>query len=60
MYLRVQNEGILDMSSKSGKGKNKSRDPSWRLRHALGHKVEDDPKHYIRKQKHRKQTDEKY
>ena len=47
------------MSPKPGKGKNKSRDPSWRLRHALGHKVEDDPKHYIRKQKHRKQTEEK-
>ena len=30
----------------------KKRDPSWQLRHALGHKVEIDPKAYTRKLKH--------
>ena len=30
----------------------KQRDPSWQLRHALGHKVEIDPKAYTRKLKH--------
>ena len=30
----------------------KQRDPSWQLRHALGHKVEIDPKAYTRKRKH--------
>ena len=30
----------------------KQRDPSWRTRHALGHKVEIDPKAYTRKRKH--------
>ena len=30
----------------------KQRHPSWQLRHALGHKVEIDPKAYTRKLKH--------
>ena len=30
----------------------KQRDPSWRMRHALGHKVEPNPKAYTRKRKH--------
>ena len=30
----------------------KQRDPSWQFRHALGHKVEDNPKDYTRKLKH--------
>ena len=30
----------------------KQRDPSWRMRHALGHKVEANPKAYTRKRKH--------
>jgi len=30
----------------------KQRDPSWQLRHALGHKVETNPKAYTRKLKH--------
>ena len=30
----------------------KQRDPSWRTRHALGHKVEPNPKAYTRKLKH--------
>ena len=30
----------------------KQRDLSWKLRHALGHKVEANPKAYIRKRKH--------
>ncbi len=29
----------------------KQRGPSWQLRHALGHKVEDNPKAYTRKLK---------
>lgn len=31
----------------------KRRDPSWRFRHALGHKVEPDRTKYSRKSKHR-------
>jgi len=30
----------------------KQRDPSWSMRHALGHKVEPNPKAYIRRLKH--------
>jgi len=30
----------------------KQRDPSWQLRHALGYKVEIDPKAYTRKRKY--------
>ena len=30
----------------------KKRDPSWQLRHALGHKVEPNPKAYTRKRKY--------
>ena len=30
----------------------KQRDPSWQLRHALGHKVEGNSKAYTRKLKH--------
>jgi len=30
----------------------KQRDPSWQLRHALGHKVEPNLKAYVRKPKH--------
>ena len=30
----------------------KQRDLSWKLRHALGHKVEPNPKAYTRKRKH--------
>ena len=42
------------MSIKSGKSSKriKQRDPSWKLRHALGHKVEPDKKRYIRRRKH--------
>ena len=45
------------MSTKSKKSSKKrkavkQRDPSWRTRHALGHKVEIDPKAYTRKLKH--------
>ena len=41
------------MPKKSRKGTTpKQRDPSWQLRHALGHKVEIDPKAYTRKLKH--------
>ena len=32
----------------------KLRDPSWKMRHALGHKVEPDPKAYRRREKHTK------
>ena len=35
----------------------KQRDPSWKLRHALGHKVEANPKAYTRKPKHPKEDD---
>ena len=35
----------------------KQRDPSWQLRHALGHKVEIDPKAYTRKLKHPEEDD---
>ena len=35
----------------------KKRDPSWQLRHALGHKVEIDPKAYTRKHKHPEEDD---
>ena len=45
------------MSTKSKKSSKKrkavkQRDPSWQLRHALGHKVEANPKAYTRKLKH--------
>ena len=45
------------MSTKSNKSSRKrsvpkQRDPSWRMRHALGHKVEANPKAYTRKRKH--------
>ena len=33
-------------------------DPSWKLRHALGHKVEASPKAYTRKLKHPKLPNE--
>ena len=36
----------------------KKRDPSWQLRHALGHKVEIDPKAYTRKLKHPKDIED--
>ena len=36
----------------------KQRDPSWQLRHALGHKVEIDPKAYTRKLKHPEEIDD--
>ena len=36
--------------------KKKGRDPSWKLRHALGHKVEPDLKKYRRKVKHKKKV----
>ena len=32
----------------------KPRDPSWKMRHALGHEVEPDPKAYKRCDKHTK------
>ena len=32
----------------------KPRDPSWKMRRALGHKVERDPKAYKRREKHTK------
>ena len=35
----------------------KQRDPSWQLRHALGHKVEGNPKSYTRKLKHPEEDD---
>ena len=35
----------------------KKRDPSWRTRHALGHKVEPNPKAYTRKRKHPEEND---
>ena len=35
----------------------KQRDPSWKLRHALGHKVEPNPKAYTRKLKHSEEDD---
>ena len=35
----------------------KPRDPSWQLRHALGHKVEGNPKAYTRKLKHPEDDD---
>ena len=35
----------------------KQRDPSWKLRHALGHKVEPNLKAYTRKPKHPKEDD---
>ena len=35
----------------------KQRDPSWQLRHALGHKVEGDPNAYVRKPKHPKKDE---
>ena len=35
----------------------KQRDPSWRMRDALGHKVEANPKAYTRKLKHPKEDD---
>ena len=46
-------------SSKSSKKRKviKQRDPSWRMRHALGHKVEPNPKAYTRKPKHLKEDD---
>ena len=34
------------------RGVPKQRDPSWKLRHALGHKVAPNPKAYTRKLKH--------
>ena len=44
-------------SSKKGKTI-KQRDPSWRTRHALGHKVEGNPKAYTRKLKHSEEIDD--
>ena len=35
----------------------KQRDPSWRMRHALGHKVEANHKAYIRRLKHPEEDD---
>ena len=35
----------------------KQRDPSWRMRRALDHKVETNPKAYTRKRKHPKDDD---
>ena len=32
----------------------KPRDPSWKMRRALGHKVEPDPKAYKHREKHTK------
>jgi hypothetical protein len=45
---------VSTKSKKSSKKRKavKQRDPSWQLRHALGHKVEIDPKAYTRKLKH--------
>ena len=37
--------------------KKKVRDPSWKLRHALGHRVDPDLKKYTRKIKHKKKVD---
>ena len=37
----------------------KQRDPSWKLRHALGHKAEPDPKAYTRKLKPPEEDDTK-
>ena len=50
------------MSTKSRKSSKKrkaikQRDPSWRMRHALGHKVEANPKAYTRKLKHPEEDD---
>ena len=36
----------------------KQRDPSWRMRDALGHKVEANPKAYTRKLKHPEEIDD--
>ena len=46
-------------SSKSSKKRKviKQRDPSWRMRRALGHKVEANPKAYTRKRKHPEDVD---
>ena len=35
----------------------KQRDPSWKLHHALGHKVEPNLKAYTRKRKHPEDVD---
>ena len=35
----------------------KQRDPSWRMRRALGHKVESNPKAYTRGRKHPTEDD---
>ena len=35
----------------------KQRDSSWPIRHALGHKVESNPKAYTHKRKHPKEDD---
>ena len=50
------------MSTKSRKSSKKrsapkQRDPSWRTRHALGHKVEPNPNAYTRKLKHPEEDD---
>jgi len=50
---------VSTKSKKSSKKRKavKQRDPSWQLRHALGHKVEIDPKAYTRKLKHPEEDD---
>ena len=50
------------MSTKSKKSSKKRKaikqpEPSWQLRHALGHKVETNPKAYTRKLKHPEEDD---
>ena len=36
----------------------KERNPSWQLRHTVGHKVEPNPKAYVRKPKHPEEIDD--
>jgi hypothetical protein len=38
----------------------KQRDPSWKLRHALGHKVEPNSKAYTRKRKHSEEDNQEF
>ena len=52
--LELRGSTLPKSKKRSAPATPKPRDPSWKMRHALGHKVEPDPKAYRRREKHTK------
>ena len=56
--LELRGSTLAKSKKRSAPATPKPRDPSWKMRHALGHKVEPAPKAYKRRHKHTKPLDD--